>query len=398
MELEQHSQLLEVLLQTNVGEADFEYAFVGADGQPASWVTFEKFGTRVGGISFVTFHVEGNHSAEDRSGVLSISGKGITRHINVLQHLKRFINVSVQGETSFDIVESKLSLSVEASIPYEFSMSDWISLVSDDGKGNYMFRIAESTKTRSGFITVYNPDMPPYTQTITVKQVNSALPEIDVPDNVFRQWLLDNEWITPADSKYILTDAGMELKSMSYKGGNINSFKGIEKFTSLESISIISSTGWSASNYVLADEYDFSELTNLNSLTFDYVPVKNIILGDNPVETIKITYLAGFLNYAKPSPESLTVSGTRVKNIEIPLDRDDGVESMNVYNHLETVDVSGCPALTYLNIKRAFNSRSKFSLKKVIITSAQKQRLDYGLLTIDVLPSVNLSDVLEVID
>ena len=398
VELEPHSQLFEVLLETNVDTEDLEYSFADAEGQPAEWVKFEKSGTRVGGISYATFQVEANPSASERSGVLTVSGKGIERKLDVLQNLRRYINVSVEGDPLFDIVESFLVVNVDASIPYEFEMSDWISLQSDEGNGRYLFRIAESTKTRSGFITVYNPDMPPYTQTVAVKQVNSALPEVDVPDEVFRKWLLDKEWITQSDGRYILTDAGAELTSMSYTGGGINSFRGVEKFAALESLSISSATGWSASKYVLADEYDLSELTNLKSLAFDYVPVKKIVLGDNPVESINIKYLAGFYNYDKPSPESFTVSGSKIKRIEIPLRSDYGVGTMDVYNRLETVDVSGCPALEYLNIRRAFYSRSKFSLKKVIVSSDQKRRIDSGLLKIDVLSSVNLSDVLVVAD
>ena len=379
VELEPHSQLLEVQLRTNVDAADFEYKFTDAAGDPASWISFANFGSRVGGISLATFQVEENPFAEERSGVLTISGKGITRQLDVLQYLKKYINVTVNGETNFDIVESTLSISIDASIPYEFEMSDWISLESNDGNGNYVFKIAAGEKTRTGFITVFNPDMPPYTTTITVKQVNSALPEIEVPDDTFRKWLLDNEWITPADDKYIMTDAGMELTEMSYVGGGVKTFKGIETFSNLEKIHLESKRGWDSSAYFQAEELDLSALTNVKTLELSDIPLSVIKLGDNPIDRLYIRYLDGWddSKFQKYSPTSFTVSGSKVKKVEIPLPY-----SGDPDNKLETIDVSGCPSLEYLDIQRKFNTRYQYKLRSLKMTSSQKLNYDMGLLTI----------------
>lgn len=395
VELESHSQLLEVQLRTNVDAADFEYGFTDADGNPASWITFEHFGTRVGGISLATFQVEENPSATERSGVLTISGKGISRQLDVRQYLKKYINVTVGGETLFDIVESYLPVKVESSIPYEFSMSDWISMKSDDGNGNYVFTIAAGEKTRTGFISVYNPDMPPYTTTITVKQVNSNLPEIDVPDEIFRQYLLDNEWITPSDDKYILTDEGIALTSMRYVGGGVNTFKGIEMFTNLETIHLESKRGWDANAYFKAEELDISALTKVKTLELSDIPLSVINLGDNPIDRLYIRYLDGWDTdtFQKYSPSSFKVSGSKVKKVEIPLPY-----SGDPDNALETIDVSGCPSLEYLDIQRRFNTRKQYKLRTLRVTSAQKLNYDLGLLTIAAYSDVVLDDVFEIVD
>lgn len=395
VELESHSQLLEVQLRTNVDASDFEYSFTDAEGNPASWITFESFGTRVGGISLVTFQVEENPSALERSGVLMISGKGITRQLNVLQYLKKYINVSVGGETVFDIVESYLPVRIDASIPYELSMSEWISIKSDDGDGNYVFAIAAGEKTRSGFITVYNPDMPPYTQTVNVKQVNSKLPEIEVPDDVFRQYLLDNEWITPSDDKYIMTDEGLALESMKYVGGGVKTFKGIEMFANLETIHLESQRGWSASDYFSAEELDLSALTNVKTLELSDIPFSVIKLGDNPIDRLYIRYLDGWNSskYQRYTPSSFTVSGSKLTKVELPLPYSGDPDNM-----LETIDVSGCPALEYLDIRRKFSTRLSYKLQKLVISAEQHNNWTSGTLNIAVYSDVVLEDVIEVVD
>lgn len=395
VELESHSQLLEVQLRTNVDASDFEYGFTDTDGNPASWLSFEQFGTRVGGISLATFNVEENPSAEDRSGVLAIKGKDITRRIDVRQYLKKYINVTVGGETVFDIVESYLPLRIEASIPYELSMSDWISVKSDDGEGSYVFAIAAGEKTRSGFITVYNPDMPPYTQTVTVRQVNSKLPEVDVPDEVFRKYLLDNEWITASEDRYIMTDEGMALKSMNYIGGGVKTFKGIEMFANLETIHLESKRGWSASGYFMAEELDLSALTKVETLELSDIPLSVVRLGDNPVDRLYIRYLDGWDSdsYQRYTPSSFTVSGSKVKKVEIPLPY-----SGDPDNKLAAVDVSGCPALEYLDIRRKFSTRLKYKFERLVISAGQYRNWTSGALDIAVYSDVVLEDVIEVVE
>ena len=152
--------------------------------------------------------------------------------------------------------------------------------------------------------------------------------------------------------------------SNSYSQTTLSSIEGLEGFPKLETLNIGNTT------VTKVDVSAFPALTSLTLLSNRYLEEAN--LGDRPITSLSCRSTG----YGYCAAKDVVFKGSQVTSIDFS-----GSSTYIGYGYetsLESVDVTGCPALTTLNTRRVSSSswyRNETSLAKIFVTAAQKDAL-----------------------
>ena len=209
---------------------------------------------------------------------------------------------------------------------------------------------------------------------VYIKQQNPNPVFATIPDANLASTLENNGWILadPTTGKSEILEAGLTATSLTlgstsqyaYSLTPIESIEGLEQFPKLASLTVASCT------VLKVDVSAFPALTELTLQNDRYLQEVN--LGDRPVATLSCRSTG----YGYCAAKDVVFKGTQVTSIDFS-----GASSYIGYGYedsLESVDVTGCPALTTLNTRRVSNSswyRNESSLAKIYVTAAQKDAL-----------------------
>ena len=384
-------QYIEVKIDGTVGKDDLSISY--SDEQ--TWISEALRKESVNGNIVISLKVEENVAGEPRECTVTFTDGELSKEVLVVQEKKKYIKLSTEDETVFGLEGGSLTVDVDASVPYEFESDSWIvAEKSTDTPDRFVFKIQESETTRSGKIRFYCPESVLYDVVLDINQINKNLPEVTIVDDNFRTWLVEQEYISQDGDKYLLTEKGLSATEIYHDGAKnkkqIKSVEGIEVFENLERITIEAASVYSSVQNHLT-KFDISKLKKVASLSIDFNPLEEIMLGDNPVTELAFENLCYKDTYKFPSPESVKVSGTKLKTFNIPL-TSYGYD-FEVQNRLTVIDISGCSNLEKMNCKRSESGVS--ILKKIKVTQAQKDRIAAGQLLITL--NEKLEDILEVV-
>ena len=225
---------------------------------------------------------------------------------------------------------------------------DWITQVPET-RGletkTLTFHLGAATTSRGGKITIEGAGI---TKELSVIQKDPNATLISFVDKDFVKWLQQQGWIVALGSTSgIITEKGLAATELSYNpsyGTQWTSLEGIENFTNLEKINVMSND---------LSEIDLSGLTKVKELkcTRNF-RLALINLGDNPIESL--SPLGTYYSDA----EKFTMIGNKLVSLDLT------VASYYVwYDGITSIDVSGCPALQTLKCDRGERVKSLY-LKK----------------------------------
>lgn len=338
--------------------------------EPVDWI--HRVETRAS-LSFFYFTADANTTGRPRDARLVVTNTdGDERTVTVRQERNLLLEV---GETSFNIpVEGgEVRVNVRSNLPFRADPTvDWIVLQTPPSSSEELleqelvFKIeAAEVPFRSGFVR-FTTDEESLSAEVSV--VQGERPKgIEFPDDTFRQILVDAGYITVLDgTECILTETGeaaTQLPDLYRKG--IASLKGIEAFANLTTLE----PNGIGENPIR--ELDLSGNAKLTTIGWQSVlggwrsyltpaPLEVLKLGDAPVEEGRVVLSSLYCSSPYETSESLTVSGTAVRIIEITL---------GSYDKVQWLDITGCPAIQSVTL-------NSYYLKTLYVTAGQKSAID----------------------
>lgn len=371
-------------INTNVPEIE-----VGFSGDGASWITYEKRSDAFG-KTVLSFTVAESEIYKSRSSEVTLTGAGVSATFTLIQAKVDAIISELEGnrlETDLDEQDVKFSVRHNVELD-DLALPEWIELkgtdtqpTAEDGlqTSELTFHLDEAPATRVGTLSfTYNGSE---YLSFVIRQQNPNPVMTEIPDEGLRMELADLGWVIAEKglTSCEIIAAGMTSESLSLEynwGGNdINSISGLGAFPELSDISI--------SGYTL-DVLDLSDCSKINSLYLSTEEISEVHLGNNPLT--KFSIYSDAFSYL--SNTSLTITGTNVKVIDVNM-----TESYyaTYYEHLATLDVTGCTNLTELHAKREVESYDYGTgqyttvcvLETIYVTAEQKAAIDAGTLTVE---------------
>lgn len=325
--------------------ANIEYS-VRIEADAEGWITQVETeeDTRAAKTDYLVFAVAENKDYSGRTGHIAIEAAGVAYPVCVVQ--KQVDALIVEGPASyeFDLEAHTLRVEVRANVPLKVTTPAWI--VYKEGPETQSleprtltFELERADKTRSGEINIANAENIFMYSKIAVHQRNPDAVIVTIPDKNFRNYLKSKNLATPMDGDQMeLQPAAKTVTSMSLSYRNIETLEGIEYFPNLTKLEL---------NKNRLSRLDISKLTKVSSLTLNGQGIEEVILGDNPVESLSMPELSHNDENWMPHPsENMVVTGSKLKKLTL-------APSPSWDDELVTLDVSGCPALETLNCARS---------------------------------------------
>lgn len=357
---------LYVKLESNIEE--FTYDFGGAN-----WLSFEKvediFGKKV-----LTFNVKRSQDFNSRATVLTLGGA------NSPQTLTIDVN-QAQRDTAFVVGEQRIvkgleaisvDLVIKSNVEISYTYPSWLTetegeSVESDANGlrskSTNFSAEASAGSRSATISFKKGST--VVGSVFIKQQNPNPVFVTIPDENLRYLLQSGGYLIDDGGQCELLGAGMEATSLVIGTTNantssadpINSIEGLEGFPNLESLSLWNLTipKVDVSNFPKLNELN---ITNLNKMT-------EINTGNRPITHLK----HGYGTYTYVTISDIVIKGENLEDVDFSV-----IDNYYVdYEYsLNSIDVTGCPKLKTLNVKRT-NSWGDSALKYLYMTAAQAE-------------------------
>ena len=357
---------LYVKLESNIEE--FTYDFGGAN-----WLSFEKvediFGKKV-----LTFDVKRSQDFNSRATVLTLGGA------NSPQTLTIDVN-QAQRDTAFVVGEQRIvkgleaisvDLVIKSNVDITYTFPSWLTetegeSVESDENGlrskSTNFSAEASAGSRSATISFKKGST--VVGSVFIKQQNPNPVFVTIPDGNLRYLLQSGGYLIDDGGQCELLGAGMEATSLVIGSTNantssadpINSIEGLEGFPNLESLSLWNLTipKVDVSNFPKLNELN---ITNLNKMT-------EINTGNRPITHLK----HGYGTYTYVTISDIVIKGENLEDVDFSVIDNYYVDYETALN---SIDVTGCPKLKTLNVKRT-NSWGDSALKYLYMTAAQAE-------------------------
>lgn len=351
---------LEVTLTGNAENLSF------ASTTDNNWVSLTEADNTFGNGTTFRFNVSANTTGAERSTVLTFNGDyALPVQVTVNQEPepsftteKAVYNIGAEAQNLDIIYTTNIGVSVSVNM-------DWIEYLSKDD-GTFKFRVNESpTDLRGATITFTYDFNPEYTYTVKVNQISSSIQyAADFTCDIFRNWVIAKGWLLElGDGMYVVTEEGKNatvLDHNSSDGGQFTSVSGIENFPGLTTVK------FNNDNFTACDISALKKVTDFDIKGLSFGALELLNLGDNMITSF------GALNagYAVTAT-SFTLSSRHLRNADFSLS---GYPA--VYNKMATLDVTGCPALSTLNVSRGQKTPLTIKKKKgqnITITSGDTQ-------------------------
>ncbi len=311
----------------------------------ASWLSVNEISEALGKKS-ISIDIARSSEFKDRKAAVTISGVGTDQsvEINVTQ-AQRDTAFVVEGESIIKGIEAfDQALTIRSNVDVSYTLPSWLSEASattadkdDSGLQTRTIQVhadacggsrASTVDFRSGSTTVGS---------VYIKQQNPNPVYADIKDEALASILENNGWILkdPETGKCEVLEAGLVGTSLTVNSTSVKEISGLSAFPKLSSLSI----GTTTRNVTLVD------------------------LGSCPVTSLSF----GSSHYFNST--SLTVAGEKLESLTV------ACTSYYIrygYDYLETLDVTGCPALTTLDATRQYNSYQG-PLSTIYMTQAQSE-------------------------
>ncbi len=369
-----------VKLKTNIAELDAEFSESGAD-----WIALESR-TDVLGMTILKFNVKRSQSSRDRESVLKISGAGREVSVKLVQAQRDTI-VFTEDRVVYDLTARDVEVKFKTNITPEFDLASWMEKTdetsgAEDADGltekTIKLHLSESVSSRT-YTLSFKMNGIEYGK-YTIKQQNPNPILCNISDAALRSKLNEMGWIICDDTttECEVLETGLTATSLSLQGsGYYNPFDA-KKIDGLGSFPVLETL--SATNAPSLSLIDVSDSKSLKTIKMSKVyKIEEIKTGSSPVE--EVNFGTSYSDYISTS--KVTISGENIKTIYANYSSwyiSDG------YDGIKELDVTGCPALTSLKAKRAYDGwddSTVSSLQTIYITSAQKTAIDAGTLVVE---------------
>ncbi len=335
------------------------------------------------GKKFFAFDAKRSAEFKAREGKIVISADGVDGKAEVAVTQAQRDTAFVEGEQSIikGLEAMDITLNIRSNIDVTYSLPSWLQETSASEKemdetglktrtislhadacGGSRAATVNFQKNRVTYGSVY------------IKQQNPNPTFADIKDEALAAILENGGYVLadPKTGKAEILEAGLDLTSLtlgtmnnSYYLTTLNSLEGLEAFPKLATLNIGNTT------ITKVDVSAFPALTSLTLLSNRYFEEAN--LGDRPITSLSCRSTG----YGYSAAKDVIFKGSQVTSIDFS-----GSSTYIGYGYetsLESVDVTGCPALTTLNTRRVSSSswyRNETSLAKIFVTSAQKDVLN----------------------
>ena len=335
------------------------------------------------GKKFFAFDAKRSAEFKAREGKIVISADGVDGKAEVAVTQAQRDTAFVEGEQSIikGLEAMDITLNIRSNIDVTYSLPSWLQETSASEKemdetglktrtislhadacGGSRAATVNFQKNRVTYGSVY------------IKQQNPNPTFADIKDNALATILEKGGYVLadPKTGKAEILEAGLDLTSLtlgtmnnSYYLTTLNSLEGLEAFPKLATLNIGNTT------ITKVDVSAFPALTSLTLLSNRYFEEAN--LGDRPITSLSCRSTG----YGYSAAKDVIFKGSQVTSIDFS-----GSSTYIGYGYetsLESVDVTGCPALTTLNTRRVSSSswyRNETSLAKIFVTAAQMDVLN----------------------
>lgn len=334
--------------------------------------------------AYLYFTVDANTSGRARESRLVLTNaEGDERTATISQHKNLLLELTGEDTFTVPVEGQEIGVQLRSNVELSVEAEEWIDLLTDpDHTGEPVdqtlnFRIEPTDEPfRNGTIRITSPEDESLLVEVIVNQ--GEKPQgVHFPDAVFRQILIDNGYITLiSGDECSITEKGQNATTLPslYKKG-ITSLQGVEAFKNIVDLGPDGIVDNSVKVLDLSGNPNFTTLHYKSSFSgnksyLSINPIEQLILGDAPIKDGYVFLDSKFYNMAGTiHAQSLTVSGTKVKTIELA----NPTSSMNF--KVQYLDVTGCPNISKVVLH-------SYYLKILYVTQAQKNAIDGGAFTI----------------
>lgn len=345
---------ISVKLHTNIAELECTFSDEGE-----KWITYtgraEVFGNTV-----LNFDVAANPTYDNRSTVLTVSGMDQVLPITIKQ--KQVNEILVEPESfDFDLSEQTFAIDVSANVNYAVTISaDWIQRVETRGleTKKLNFHVDPAATTRGATITIQGSGI---TRKIIVIQKDPDAIAVMIPDAGFRNYAIGQGWVIDLGANLCaVTETGQTATTLKYNPGwsgtKIQSLEGIEAFPELTTVDV------SGNNLKVIDLSKLTKVTSFNCSDNDYLAT--VILGSNTIT--ELSMYNGSYDYIY-NFKALTIAGEKLVSLNVAM-----TSWYAAYDELESIDVSGCPALETLDCRRGDSLKTLYLKQGQVIPNLTK--------------------------
>lgn len=360
-----------VKLDTNIPELQFEYSGDGAD-----WITFGQR-SEVFGMTFLQFNVKSSKIFKDRESVVTIKGEGKSATVKFVQ-AQRDTVIASEERTVYDLAERDVEIKVRTNIDFDYSLANWMTKTGEtygtagaDGLTEKTIKVHLAEATASRFHTFEFSKNGTVYGKYTIKQQNPNPILCDISDPKLRVELTNLGWIIGDESstECEVLEPGLTGTTLSLSNLGIGKIDGLGAFPKLEALWI---------THCAVSAIDVSDSKSLKSIKMQQVSdISSIKTGDSPVAEVDF----GAYRYEYIASASIVISGSNITTVKANCSS----YYISYYEQLASVDVTGCPSLSVLNMKREYSgwSGTVCKLKTIYVTAAQKAAIDAGTLTVE---------------
>lgn len=370
----------DVTVKVNSNVEEFIINYGGAD----SWVKMDR-AEDIFGKKLLHFNVKRSQEFKAREAAITISGEGVEIPVAIkLTQAQRDTAFFAEGPSQIKGLEAlDLNLTLKSNVDAKFAVDSWMT----KEEGEYGEIGADGLKSKSVHLTAESCGgsractIQFYTGVSVIgqayiKQQNPNPIYAEIKGDRLKADIQNAGWILadPVTGKCEVLETGMvgtELTiggSSSYSLIEYGEIGGLGCFPKLAKIRI---QNCYASTVDLSD---CKALTNYDPYNFDF---QSIDFGDLEMETVNL-YNAQTYWYCHY--KDVTIKGSKIKDLNAY------AKSYYVYygySDIETMDVTGCPALTKINCVQDGTWGGKAEkFNTLYVTAAQKAAIDGGTLSV----------------
>ena len=364
--------IISISFDTNIPDLESVFTDNGEE-----WVVFSERIDAFGKTTF-RYNIPENKTYKGKSTELVLRGQGKeSEKITIIQHQLDAIITDNNNLVYKGLEAGKFEFKVRANVDFEIqNLPEWLRLESntkkqnadDDGLTESDIRLAFDATDGSRIAEINFVADDDILLQMSAKQQDPNATLFDITDKALRAYLKSSGYIisseTSTECELLSTGKNVEEISIN-RVYNIQTIDGLKHFPNLKKLTLGS---------LNIQTLDLSDCGSLNQLTISSCTgLENIILNGCPVTALK--YGSNYSDYLASS--SLAVSSDNLTNIDLNCNSFYIAYSENC----ETIDVSDCPNLTELKVKREYSGI--VYLKKIIISAAQQTAINQGTLKVE---------------
>lgn len=365
VEVSSDANQVAVRLVSNVEEVSVDFG--GAE----NWVKLNNVSDALG-KKIVLFDVSRSQEFKGRSAVLTFSGEGVNEPVSVTVNQAQRDTAFVVGEQRIikDLQAISIDLVIKSNVDVTFSVPSWMTRTDGDvtekdetGLKSQEVNLSAAACGGSRSANLSFKSGSKVIGSVFIKQQNPNPVFATIPDANLRYLLESKGWLIDEGGQCELLEPGINATSLVVGGTNPNSYsvdpiasiEGLEALPNLESLTV---------GNVTVGKVDVSGYPKLNELVLiNLNSLAEINTGSRPITTVK--NVPGTYSYI--TVPHIVIKGDNIVDIDYSVIDNYYVDYESA---LESIDVTGCPKLETINVKR-YNDWGESSLTYLYMTAEQ---------------------------